>query len=611
MDLDNHRIFAQSFRPSVYGDEAREYRRLLYGVLAVVLLVLLLNMAGQWMLGALGSQRLVLQAVGAVVVGVSYLAVRRSIRLGTAILVIGLWLISTLSVALFTGVHSAGVMIFAFLIVLTGWVLGPSWLIVMSAASVAVIVLFGALEYAGLFVPRPRNAVSVVGSTVIGSLLAISFLTLVAYRSLGLRRDRALALSEDLGRQNLEIAQRERDLQLIMQHIPVGLTSIDAEMRFRIVNARYAAMFEKTPEELVGQKLVDRVPREQLELLLPRWQACLQGEAQHYRRQHRDPLSGEERTIDVELVPEITDGRVTGMFGLVQDVTETVAAEARIAELNATLEQRVAQRTAELEATLGQLNLAQDELARAETRAALNTLIASVSHELSTPLGNSLITANTLVEQARGFGELLQNNQLKKSDLQRFVGEVGDGNDLMQRNLQRAAELLKNFRQVANDQASELRREFDLAQAVREVMQTLAPSLKRQAHRVVVDIPEGIAMNSFPGGLGQLLINLINNAMLHAFDGIERGTVTISASLQGAHVELVCSDNGIGLGAEQQAHMFEPFYTTKRGKGGTGLGMGIVQNLVTKTLGGSITVQSAPGQGTRFAMQLPLTAPRQ
>lgn len=609
MELENHRIFEGSFRPSQFGDEAREYRRLLYGILAVVMLVVVLTLAGHVASGLLAPGRTAVLAGGGLVVLVSFVAVRRSIRIGTAILVVGMWLIVTLAIAQFSGVHSAGLLVYAFLIVLSGWVLGPAWLRVVAAASMAVVLIVGGLEFAGLYQPSPRVAPQVAAGTVLGALLAISVLTSVAYRSLGLRRDRALVLSEDLGRQNLAIAQRERDLQLIMQHIPVGLTSIDAQMRYRIVNARYAASFGIEPEQLVGKNLVEQVPRDQLATLLPIWQACLAGQPQRYRRAHQDAVSGSARIIEVELVPEFSDGKVTGMFGLIQDVTDAVAAQESIRELNATLERRVTERTAELEAALDALHQTQDELSSAETRAALSTLIASVSHELSTPLGNSLITANTLQEQSKAFGAMLEGGQIKRSDLQRYVAEVSEGNDLMQRNLQRAAELLKNFRQVANDQASEQRREFDLADAVREVMQTLAPSLKRLPHRVVVDIADGISMNSLPGALGQLLINLINNACLHAFDGIAQGTVTLRASKQEDHVLLECEDNGVGMSAELQARLFEPFYTTKRGKGGTGLGMSIVQNLVTKTLGGSLEVHSAPGQGTRIAMRLPLRAP--
>jgi len=179
----------------------------------------------------------------------------------------------------------------------------------------------------------------------------------------------------------------------------------------------------------------------------------------------------------------------------------------------------------------------------------------------------------------------------------------------LQRNLQRAVDLLGDFRQVAADQASEQRRVFDLAEVVAEIVHTLSPSLKLHPHRVVVDIPAGIVMDSLPGPLGQIVINLVNNAYLHAFEGRSDGVLTIDAKQEGDQVLLRFADNGVGMSAELLEKLFVPFFSTKIGKGGTGLGMAIVQNLVAKTLGGRITVASAPGQGTRFDVVLPTTLP--
>lgn len=303
------------------------------------------------------------------------------------------------------------------------------------------------------------------------------------------------------------------------------------------------------------------------------------------------------------------DGKPQWIAGTVQDISASKQAEEQIIEFNNTLEQRVQERSAELETTLATLHQSQEELARSEANATLSTLAASVSHELSTPMGNSLMTASTLVEQSRSFQRLVDANQLKRSELTAFLNTVHEGNDLMLRNLQRAVELLKNFRQVANDQASERRRSFDLATAVQEVLGTLAPSLKNSPHHVVVDIAQGIAMDSYPGPLGQIVINLINNAYLHAFEGQTGGVFTISARLAEDRVRMSFSDNGTGMSEETQSHLFQPFFSTKTDHGGTGLGLTIVANLVGKTLGGTLQVQSTVGVGTTISINLPLVAP--
>ena len=278
-------------------------------------------------------------------------------------------------------------------------------------------------------------------------------------------------------------------------------------------------------------------------------------------------------------------------------------------QLKNRLEDQVAQRTAELEAALVRLQESQEQLTSSEAKATLSTLIASVSHELGTPLGNGVMMASTLADQTRDFARVLDSGNLKRSDLTNFVASQLEGTSMVLSNLHRATELLTNFRQVAADQASEQRREFDLATVVQEIISTLTPTLKRQPHRVVLQIPEGIVMDSQPGPLGQIVINLINNAYLHAFEGRSNGQLTIRAETVGAQVKLQFEDNGVGIPEENLAKLFEPFFSTKIGKGGTGLGMAIVANLVQKNLGGEMAVQSTPGVGTRFDISIPLVLP--
>ncbi len=280
-----------------------------------------------------------------------------------------------------------------------------------------------------------------------------------------------------------------------------------------------------------------------------------------------------------------------------------------VQDLNQNLEARVARRTAELQQALEHLHQSQEELAHSAANATLSTMIAGVSHELSTPLGNSKMVAGTMAEHARDLVRDMQAGLLKRSVLEHFMEQVTEGLALLQRNLERSVELLADFRQVAADQASEQRRSFDLASAVNEILHTLSPSLKRHPHKVVVDIPDGITMDSLPGPLGQVVINLVNNAYLHAFDGRSDGVLTIEGRLHGDQVQIGFVDNGVGMASDHLAKLFEPFFSTKIGKGGTGLGMAIVRNLVGKTLGGRITVASTLGQGTRFDVTLPRVLP--
>lgn len=280
-----------------------------------------------------------------------------------------------------------------------------------------------------------------------------------------------------------------------------------------------------------------------------------------------------------------------------------------VQDLNQNLEARVAQRTAELQLALEHLQQSQEELAHSAANATLSTMIAGVSHELGTPLGNSKMVAGTMAEHTRDMVRDMESGLLKRSGLAHYMQQATEGLALLQRNLERSVELLADFRQVAVDQASEQRRSFDLAHAVNEILRTMSPSLKRQTHRVVVNIPDGIAMDSLPGPLGQVVINLVNNAYLHAFEGRDDGVLTIEGRQEGDEVLISFVDNGVGMAPEHLVKLFKPFFSTKIGKGGTGLGMAIVRNLVNKTLGGRITVSSTLEEGTRFDVVLPRVLP--
>jgi signal transduction histidine kinase len=176
--------------------------------------------------------------------------------------------------------------------------------------------------------------------------------------------------------------------------------------------------------------------------------------------------------------------------------------------------------------------------------------------------------------------------------------------------VQKAADLVRDFKQVAIDQTSDTRRDFELGQVVEDVLVMVEPSFKHTPFRIVTELRSDLRMNSYPGALGQVLTNLLMNALIHAFEGSERGQVTVSCHrLDASQVELSVSDDGRGMDASVVRRIFDPFFTTRLGKGGSGLGMHIVHNIVTNVLGGQIEVISQPGEGTRMVMRLPVDAP--
>lgn len=408
--------------------------------------------------------------------------------------------------------------------------------------------------------------------------------------------------------------ERER-LSNILKGTNAGAWEVNLQTREGTINERWADIIGYTLDELAPatfDTMMDRLHPHDVASARDALVNHLKGITPYYRFEHR-MRHKDGRWIWVAAHGQIStytpDGRAQWMAGAHLDINERKEAEQRIQELNETLEERVAERSAQLNAAMQTLHQSQEELARSAAKATLGTLVASVTHELNTPLGNSLITASTCTDMAKRFQAQVDAEQLKRSDLISFLQEMREGSDLIERNLHRAVALVRNFKQVAADQASEQRRRFELLAVVREILDTLAPSLKRHPHQVVLAIPEAIMLDSFPGALGQVLINVINNAYLHAFEGRAVGYVHIEAQAHNDWVDLHISDDGEGMSQELMAQLFQPFFSTKIGRGGTGLGMTIVENLVKKTLGGTLTVASAMGVGTRLHIRLPQHAP--
>jgi len=289
-----------------------------------------------------------------------------------------------------------------------------------------------------------------------------------------------------------------------------------------------------------------------------------------------------------------------------------------VQQLNLLLEHRVELRTLDLERAnrelseaMQTLKLAQGELVRSETLASLGNLVGGVAHELNTPIGNGVMAVSTLHDQVKSFRREMASG-LRRSTLEAFVGRVERGSEIAVRNLQRANDLIASFKQVAVDQTSAQRRRFMLSEVIDEILMTMQPTLKRTPYRIEREIPGELAMESYPGPLGQVLTNLLTNALNHGLEGRAHGLIRISAERYGDdQVILRVADDGAGISPELFPRIFDPFVTSKLGRGGSGLGLHIVWNTVTVVLGGSITVDSKPDQGSEFRIILPLVAPRQ
>ena len=295
--------------------------------------------------------------------------------------------------------------------------------------------------------------------------------------------------------------------------------------------------------------------------------------------------------------------------GLREQFSNALHLSHELTMLNARLEHTVETRTAELSTALENLKRTQDDLIQSEKLASLGSLVAGISHELNTPIGNTVTVSSALSERARSLRNSFEDNTLKRSEFTNGLVALEEMSQLIERSANRAATLITSFKQVAIDQVSERRRRFDLHEVIEENLTALRTSIKHQPWLIDNQVPAGISCDSFPGPLGQVLSNLIQNAIVHGFADRDQGRIQISASVDKELLQLQVSDDGVGMNTATSVRIFEPFFTTRLGKGGSGLGLSICHRITTTILAGELRVDSTPGVGTRFTLSMPLRTP--
>lgn len=261
---------------------------------------------------------------------------------------------------------------------------------------------------------------------------------------------------------------------------------------------------------------------------------------------------------------------------------------------------------AALQEAFHELTVMKDKLVEAEKMAALGNVVAGVAHEINTPVGTSITLASTLVGETQNLTQEIASGKLKLATLTDYLALAQESTQLILNNLNRAGELIQSFKQVAVDQSSLRQRTFEVKHYLEEVITSLSPQFKKTSHRVTVSGDDSICIQSYPGALAQVTTNLLTNSLLHAYGPDQRGQLGFFVSQVGDRVVIEYSDDGCGISEAILSRVFEPFFTTARDRGGTGLGLHITYNLVTQILQGTIQLHSQVGQGTRFCIDLPI-----
>jgi PAS domain S-box-containing protein len=429
-------------------------------------------------------------------------------------------------------------------------------------------------------------------------------------------------VSAELERKHADEALRssQQRFSTIFQSSPVAmyLVQFGGKFALRDVNGSFERLFLRKRDQVLGKSTaelgmyVDENDRHAIHRDIDDEKSSHQHEVWMLRN------DGSEILVQMSAQPFTLDNERFVVVAC-EDVTDKRRIEREILELNVNLEHRVLERTVELQkinkelaSAVSTLNVAQEELVRSEKLAALGSLVAGIAHELNTPIGNSLMVASTLVDQTKALtSSFTEGKGIKRSVLDGYLGDAAKAGEILVRNLYRAANLVTSFKQVAVDQTSSQRRIFLLAEVISEILLTLWPTLKKTSFVFEQNIPDDLELDSYPGPLGQVVTNLVNNALLHGFEGRADGTVVLSARIDAeGWVELTVADDGNGIPASNLSRIFDPFFTTKLGAGGSGLGLNITHNIVSGVLGGRIRVQSEIGRGTTFVLTFPKVAPQ-
>lgn len=396
-----------------------------------------------------------------------------------------------------------------------------------------------------------------------------------------------------------ELTRKSSLLEATVENISQGISMFDEEQRLMVHNQKFLDLLE-LPDYLgrAGTPLADifrfnagrgEYGSGELDALVEQRLELARHPAAHCFRRERPNGS----VIEIRGTP--LPPQIGGFVTTYADVTDLVRAKEQA------------------ECALADLKVAQQCLVQAEKMAALGELVAGVAHELNTPLGNALCLVTTLGEYFEQLAAEIHAGHLRRSVLNGFLEKNGEGLQLLHKNIDRAATLVSNFKQIAVDQTNEVRRQFDLAELIQDVVATVMPQFRSGLVKLEMALAPGILMDSYPGPLGQVLMNLVLNAQIHGFPEGTAGQVKLSTRLEmeagECRVVMTIEDNGCGMSPEILPRIFDPFFTTRLGQGGSGLGLHISHNIVSALLGGTIAVSSAPGEGARFTIHLPCMSP--
>ncbi len=376
-------------------------------------------------------------------------------------------------------------------------------------------------------------------------------------------------LPNDLDMQNADDAKNH--IKEILETIPDAIVVIDEEGTIHLFNLASEPLFQYSSEEVIGCHI---------SRLLPELESSVQISPNCMQTLNAVSQSGKKFPVEFS-AGEMNFSSHRFLACVIRDISDRIKAEQDAED-------------------------ARDQLLQAEKLASLGELVAGIAHEINTPLGISVTASSHLLEQYHKVYDLYRSNKLQRSALEHFFSNCEQSATILSSNLLRASELIRSFKQIAVDQSSNAARNINLQDYLDELLLSLRPQLKNRPIDVKIRCPENLLLNTYPGAISQILTNLIMNSLIHAFPEDTPGTITIDAEQEQERILIRYTDNGKGIAQDRLKRIFEPFYTTNRGSGSSGLGLHLAYNLATQTLGGDLSVHNAPSQGACFTLSFPV-----
>jgi PAS domain S-box-containing protein len=412
----------------------------------------------------------------------------------------------------------------------------------------------------------------------------------------------------DRKKAEIDLAESEAKFRNLVEGVNDVIWSSDADGIIKYLSPQFTTLFGWEVSEWLQRPFKDLIHLEDLDKIL----------GQHIQMQNRqiESIEGHEFrhlcrdnsyiwvSINASAIFDL-DNNFLGVRGIITNISDRKKAEQLLQEYNQILEREVADRTQQLSQALKELQLAQDQLVESRKMSALGTLVAGVAHEVNTPVGTSITVASSLIDKTSTLIAQVEQGQLKRADLNHYLDFARECSQMMLANLNRAAELVQNFKQVAVDTSQLDCRAICLVTYLKEVVFSLSPNFRHLGHQVTITGDETISIVTNSGALAQVVTNLTMNSIKHAYDEGTSGHLNFQVLQQKESVIIAYQDDGCGISPDNLKHIFEPFFTTARHRGGTGLGLHIVYNLVTQKLQGKIEVDSMVGRGSIFQLILP------